>query len=79
MTQTFPAWLHDQADRDDSIGALAQQVREAGDFPESGGKAIFDGYFETGTAEDREQFERAWSEFEASPEPSPTSETPDGL
>lgn len=79
MTQTFPAWLSDQTGRDDDTGEFARQIGEVDDFPDSGGKAIFDGYFETALDADRERFERAWGEFEASPEPSKTSERPDGF
>ena len=79
MTQSFKAWLSDQDKRDDEVGALANDISNAGDFPESGGKAIYDGYFETESEEKREHFERAWMEFEAHPEPSATSDRPDGF
>ncbi|MET0589810.1 MAG: hypothetical protein ABWZ77_01415 [Naasia sp.] len=79
MTQTFPAWLADQTARDDDTGEFARQIADVGDFPDSGGRAIFEGYFATTLDADRERFERAWTEFEASPEPSPTSERPDGF
>jgi hypothetical protein len=70
-TATFPAWLREQKGRNDDVAALAQQVGRLDDFPESGGKAIYDGYFETPSmAEQRETYERAWTEFTASPEPS---------
>ena len=78
-TQSFSAWLHDQHDRDDEVGALAGTTSAAGDLPEHGGKAIYDGYFESGTDEDRERFERAWMEFEANSQPSSTSDRPDGF
>jgi hypothetical protein len=67
-TRTFPAWLKDQEYRDDDVGEFAKQVARLGDLPSSGGKAIYDGYFET---EQRlqEPYERAWSEYEASAEP----------
>ena len=69
-TQTFPAWLHDQEYRGDEIGGFAKEVAHLTDFPESGGKAIYDGYFETSQAPQQRTFERAWAEYEASPEPS---------
>ena len=69
-TATFPAWLTEQEGRGDAVATLAQQVAHVHDFPESGGKAIYDGWFETATDEQRETYERAWSEFSASPEPS---------
>ena len=68
-TRTFPAWLQEQQYRDDEIGGLAKHVARLSDFPESGGKAIYDGYFETEPAQ-QQSYERAWAEFEASPEPS---------
>ncbi|THG33175.1 hypothetical protein [Naasia lichenicola] len=70
MTQTFPDGLKDQTDRGDEIGAFATEVGEFDDFPDSGGKPIFDGYFETSIEENRTRYERAWSEYSASPEPS---------
>jgi hypothetical protein len=69
-TLTFPAWLKEQEYRTDEVGAFAKEVGRLDDFPDSGGKAIYDGYFETSTDEQRQTYERAWSEFEASPEPS---------
>jgi hypothetical protein len=69
-TRTFPAWLKEQEYRSDEIGDFAKQVAKLGDFPDSGGKSIYDGYFETETGDLRATYERAWSEFEASPEPS---------
>jgi hypothetical protein len=69
-TKTFPAWLSEQDYRGDEIGEFAKEVARLTDFPESGGKAIYDGYFETAQASQQETFERAWSEYEASPEPS---------
>ena len=69
-TKTFPAWLRDQEYRDDEIGAFAKEAGGLGDLPDSGGKAIFDGYFETALEGQRETYERAWSEYQASPEPS---------
>jgi hypothetical protein len=68
-TLTFPAWLKEQEYRTDEIGGFAKEVARLDDFPESGGKAIYDGYFETEPSQ-QETYERAWSEFEASPEPS---------
>lgn len=79
MTQTFPAWLHDQEKRDDETGEFAREVGTLDDFPDSGGKSIFDGYFETSVESNRARFERAWTEFEAHPEPSPTSSSPEGF
>ncbi len=69
-TLTFPAWLKEQEYRSDEIGDFAKQVAKLSDFPDSGGKAIYDGYFETETSDRRATYERAWAEFEASPEPS---------
>ena len=68
-TRTFPAWLKEQEYRSDEVGEFAKQVSRRGDLPESGGKAIYDGYFET-EPQQQQIYERAWSEFEASPEPS---------
>lgn len=69
-TQTFPAWLVEQEYRGDDIGEFAKEVARLTDFPESGGKAIYDGYFETALPAQHETYERAWSEYGASPEPS---------
>lgn len=79
MTQTFPAWLRDQESRDDDTGEFARGIGTADDFPEHGGKAIYDGWFESETDDRREQFERAWSEFDANSQPSATSERPEGF
>ena len=73
-TQTFPAWLAAQDTRSDEVGQLAKHVAGLGDFPQSGGKAIFDGYFETERSSRREVFERAWAEFSSSPEPVPEAD-----
>jgi hypothetical protein len=75
-TQTFSAWLAAQSTRSDDVGALANHVAGLGDFPDSGGKAIYDGYFETERSGHREAFERAWGEFSASPEPVPEADAP---
>lgn len=72
-TQTFPAWLAAQSTRSDQIGELAKHVATLDDFPDSGGKAIYDGYFETERSDRREAYERAWAEFSALPEPAPES------
>jgi len=69
-TLTFPAWLKEQEYRTDEVGAFAKEVARLDDFPDSGGKAIYDGYFETAQDAQRQTYDRAWSEFEASPEPS---------
>lgn len=69
-TKTFPAWLSEQTYRDDEIGGFAKEVGALPDFPESGGKAIFDGWFETTSEAQQQTYERAWSEYTASPEPS---------
>jgi hypothetical protein len=69
-TLTFPAWLKEQEYRTDDVGDFAKQVAGLDDLPDSGGKAIYDGYFETAPADRRQTYERAWSEFEAGPEPS---------
>ena len=71
-TPTFPHWLREQQGRGDEIAEFARQVADLGDFPESGGKSIYDGYFETALPGQQETYERAWSEFKASPEPSTT-------
>ena len=68
-TPTFPAWLKAQEGRGDDVASFAQQVAHLTDFPDSGGKAIYDGYFETALTEHRDTYERAWSEYSASPEP----------
>ncbi|GAA2750506.1 YozE family protein [Amnibacterium kyonggiense] len=69
-TLTFPEWLSEQQDRGDEVAAFAKEVAHLTDFPESGGKAIYDGYFETALPALRTVFERAWEEFAAHPEPS---------
>lgn len=69
-TLTFPAWLTEQEYRTDDVGAFAKEVARLDDFPDSGGKAIYDGYFETALPAQRQTYERAWSEFDANPEPS---------
>ena len=69
-TPTFPTWLAEQTTRSDDVGEFAKQVAELTDFPDSGGKSIYDGYFETALPGQQETYERAWSEFHASPEPS---------
>ncbi|WP_375390209.1 hypothetical protein [uncultured Amnibacterium sp.] len=69
-TKTFPAWLTDQEYRGDEIGAFAKEAARLDDLPDSGGKAIYDGYFETSLESQQQTYERAWTEFEASPEPS---------
>ncbi|QHC57566.1 hypothetical protein [Rathayibacter sp. VKM Ac-2760] len=79
MTQTFPAWLRDQDKRDDEVGELAQTYAGRGDLPEHGGRAIYDGYFASEPAAAQAGLERAWMEFEAHPEPSATSDEPEGL
>ena len=69
-TLTFPEWLTEQQDRGDEVAGFASEVAELTDFPASGGKAIYDGYFETALPAQRSAYERAWSEFSAKPEPS---------
>ena len=68
-TLTFPHWLAEQQTRTDDVGGFAREVGELTDFPDSGSKAIFDGYFETALPAQQHTYERAWSEYEASPEP----------
>lgn len=68
-TPTFPHWLQQQTGRGDEIAEFAKQVADVDDFPESGGKAIYDGYFETTQPAVQETYQRAWSEYQASPEP----------
>ena len=69
MTESFRTWLFEQADRPDEVGELAKSVKDDELFPESGGKAIYEGYFgsasEPATAHDA--FDRAWDEFEGKP------------
>ncbi|WP_207456349.1 hypothetical protein [Desertivibrio insolitus] len=65
----FREWLHTQQDRSDEIGAFAQKVLADPLFPEHGGRAIYDGYFETGfDDETRETYGRAYEEFENMPQ-----------
>jgi hypothetical protein len=68
-TRTFPEWLAAQTGRGDEIAEFATEVGGLTDFPESGGRAIYDGYFETALPAQRQAFDRAWSEYHASPEP----------
>lgn len=69
MTESFRTWLFEQADRPDEVGKLAQSVRDDDNFPEHGGRAIYDGYFGSASepAEAHAAFERAWDEFEGTP------------
>ena len=69
-TPTFPEWLREQTGRGDDVAAFAREVAQLDDFPDSGGKAIYDGYFETALPGQQETYERAWTEYAASPEPS---------
>jgi hypothetical protein len=69
-TRTFPEWLTEQTDRGDEVAGFATEVGHLTDFPESGGKAIYDGYFETALPAQQAVYERAWEEFAAHPEPS---------
>jgi hypothetical protein len=69
-TETFPAWLREQEYRGDEIGEFAKEASRLTDLPDSGGKAIYDGYFETALEGQQATYERAWTEFSASPEPS---------
>jgi hypothetical protein len=68
-TLTFPEWLAEQQDRGDHIAEFAKEVAHLTDFPSSGGKAIYDGYFETALPEQQKVYGRAWEEFAAHPEP----------
>jgi uncharacterized protein YozE (UPF0346 family) len=61
----FAEWLFQQIDRDDYIGDLARRVEDDELFPESGGRAIYEGYFETFDAEVQAQFDRVWDAWEA--------------
>lgn len=79
MTQTFPAWLRDQQKRDDEVGVFAQTYGGRDDLPEHGDRAIYDGYFASEPEAAQADLERAWMEFEAHPEPSATSDEPEGL
>jgi hypothetical protein len=67
-TLTFPEWLAEQRNRGDEIAEFAREVARLDDFPESGGKAIYDGYFETEPSQ-QAVYQRAWDEFSAHPEP----------
>lgn len=69
-TLTFPEWLAEQQDRGDAVAAFATEVSHLTDFPSSGGKAIYEGYFETAQPAQQQVFARAWDEFAAHPEPS---------
>ncbi len=68
-TQTFPHWLRDQTERGDDVAAFATAALALDDLPDSGGKPIYDGYFTNTLAEQHGAYERAFAEFEASPEP----------
>ena len=69
MTESFHDWFFEQADRPDEVGALARSVKSDPFFPEHGGKAIFEGYFEgvSEPASAKKTFELAWEEFTAKP------------
>ena len=69
-TPTFPHWLQAQEGRGDDVAEFAREVARLDDFPDSGGKAIYDGYFETTLPAQHDTYERAWTEFHSSPEPS---------
>ncbi|SMH42649.1 hypothetical protein SAMN06295885_2022 [Rathayibacter oskolensis] len=79
MTQTFPAWLRDQEKRDDEVGEFAQTFADRDDLPEHGGRSIYEGYFASEPASAQAGLDRAWMEFQAHPEPSATSDQPEGL
>lgn len=68
-TATFPEWLREQQNRGDDVAEFATEVSRLDDFPDSGGKAIFDGYFETALPGQQATYQRAWGEYSASPEP----------
>ena len=74
-TPTFPEWLSQQQDRGDDVAEFAQQAAQLTDFPSSGGEAIYEGYFETALPAQQQAFDRAWTEFEASPEPAGSDDT----
>ncbi len=61
----FAEWLFQQVDRDDYVGDLARKVEDDEQFPESGGRAIYEGYFETFDTEVQNQFARVWDAWEA--------------
>ena len=61
----FAEWLFQQVDRDDYVGDLARQVEDDELFPESGGRPIYEGYFETFDDEVQSQFARVWDAWEA--------------
>ena len=69
-TLTFPEWLTEQTGRGDEVAEFATEAGRLSDLPSSGGKAIYDGYFETALPAQRALYERAWEEFSAHPEPS---------
>jgi len=68
-TESFRTWLFEQADRPDEVGELAKSVQHDELFPDSGGKAIYEGYFGSVSepAKAGSAFERAWEEFEGKP------------
>ncbi len=61
----FADWLFEQVDRDDYIGDLARKVEDDEQFPDSGGRAIYEGYFETFDPEVQARFDRVWDAWEA--------------
>ncbi|WP_150307149.1 YozE family protein [Planctomonas psychrotolerans] len=65
MTHTFPDWLAAQNDRGDVVSELAADVAARSDFPENGGKPIYEGYFEAESDELQAAFQRAWDEYES--------------
>ena len=68
-TPTFPEWLAQQTDRGDDVAEFAREVGRLDDFPDSGSRSIYEGYFETAQPAQQEAFARAYDEYEASPEP----------
>ena len=61
----FADWLFEQLEREDYVGDLARRVEGDDLFPDSGGRAIYEGYFETFDDEVQAQFARVWDAWEA--------------
>ena len=61
----FAEWLLQQVDREDYVGDLARKVEADERFPKSGGRAIYEGYFETFDRDVQDQFARGWDAWEA--------------
>ena len=75
----LPRLVAGSAEGDDEVGRFAQAFGGRDDLPEHGGRAIYDGYFASEPESAQADLDRAWMEFEAHPEPSATSDEPEGL